>query len=145
MSGEILLILRLALSVSLYAFLGWAFLTIWRDLKAQQQLLALRQPPPISLRLQTESGKQAFSYSKHTIIIGRDPLCDLLLEDATVSAQHARLFYRQSQWWLEDLRSTNGTFLNQEPVLEPVVVTSGDLLRCGQVSIEIAFGERPAS
>ena len=36
------------------------------------------------------------------------------------------LTYRQSQWWIEDLHSTNGTFLNQEAVLEPVVITDGD-------------------
>ncbi len=140
MSGPILLVLRLVLAASLYAFIAWAFLTIWRDLKAQHLILALRQPPLLTLTLQAETRKQTFHFTQQSLTIGRDPICDLLLEDNTVSAQHARLTFRQNQWWVEDLHSTNGTFLNQIPVLEPIVVTSGDLLRCGQISMEISVG-----
>ena len=41
------------------------------------------------------------------------------------------------EWWVEDLDSTNGTFLNQIQVEEPMVITSGDDLRCGRINIQI--------
>jgi hypothetical protein len=140
MVASLLLILRLALMLTLYGFLAWAFLTLWRDLKMQSKLLALRQPPPLWLWVETEGDTRALQFGGQTIAIGRDPMCDMILDDGTVSAQHARLTYRQSQWWLEDLHSTNGTFLNQEAVLEPVVITSGDELRCGQVIMRLKIG-----
>ena len=140
MIASLLLILRLALILTLYGFLGWAFLTIWRDLKMQSKLLALRQPLPLWLWVEADGNTQPLQFAGQAITIGRDPLCDMILDNGTVSAQHARLTYRQSQWWLEDLHSTNGTFLNQDAVLEPVVITSGDELRCGQVVLRVKIG-----
>jgi hypothetical protein len=140
MIASLLLILRLALILTLYGFLAWAFLTLWRDLKMQSKLLALRQPPPLWLWVETEGDTRPLQFVGQAIAIGRDPLCDMILDNGTVSAQHARLTYRQGQWWLEDMRSTNGTFLNQEAVVEPVVITSGDELRCGQVIMRVKIG-----
>ena len=140
MIASLLLLLRLGLILALYGFLGWAFLTLWRDLKMQSKLLSLRQPPPLWLWVEMEGDSQPLQFGGQAIAIGRDPLCDMILDNSTVSAQHARLTYRQSQWWLEDLHSTNGTFLNQETVLEPVVITSGDELRCGQVILRVKIG-----
>ena len=71
------------------------------------------------------------------VIIGRDPTCNLRLDDKTISARHARLSYHHKQWWVEDLHSTNGAFLNTENIVEPIVVATGDLLRCGEVEFEI--------
>jgi pSer/pThr/pTyr-binding forkhead associated (FHA) protein len=140
MSGIVLLILRFLLVVSLYAFLGWALFTIWRDLQHQSELLAALQPPPVTL--QVVDNVTSFHFTIPEVIIGRDPACDCLLEDQTVSIKHTRLSYHQNQWWVEDLNSTNGTFLNQEPITSPVVITNGDQLRCGQVLLTISMGER---
>jgi pSer/pThr/pTyr-binding forkhead associated (FHA) protein len=142
MSGPVFLILRLILVLSLYAFLGWALWTIWRDLKRQSQGLLTWQAPPITLLRQTEQAFVPLHFSASEILIGRDPLCDCCLDDKTVSADHARLSYHHNQWWIEDLQSRNGTFLNQEPVSTPVVVTSGDDLRVGQVSFIVEIGEK---
>jgi tRNA A-37 threonylcarbamoyl transferase component Bud32 len=56
---------------------------------------------------------------------------------AGVSRRHARLLYSSEGWLLEDLHSTNGTFLNSAPVLpgQPVRVSTGDILRCSQVTM----------
>ena len=63
------------------------------------------------------------------------------MDDQTVSSQHARLAYRKQQWWLEDLASTNGTFLNGEAVTTPVVITHGDELRLGHLGVRIEIGQ----
>ena len=61
---------------------------------------------------------------------------------AGVSRHHARLLHRPEGWLLEDLHSTNGTFLNDVPVLpgQPVRVRSGDVIRCGQLTL-VFYGE----
>jgi hypothetical protein len=139
MSGIILLIIRVLLAAVLYSFLGWALYTIWRDLKRQSDILTTRQAPPISLVL-GESGRQ-LQFTRPVIRLGRDIACDFSLDEPTVSTQHARLSFHHNQWWLEDLGSTNGTFLNEEPVTTPVVVTQGDQIRCGQVTMKIQIDQ----
>ena len=46
------------------------------------------------------------------LLLGRDPDCDIVLADPTVSRQHARLVFRGGGWVIQDLRSTNGIILN---------------------------------
>ena len=140
MSAIILLVLRAALTLALYLFVGWALWLIWRDLKMQSRLLASRQPPPISLSIDGQEPPRRLDFTAPVITIGRDPASDFVLDEIAVSAQHARLSYRQGQWWLEDLHSTNGTFLNHEPVHEAIVVTSGDQVRCGPVTLNLSIG-----
>ena len=137
MTGTVLLILRILLAILLYAFLGWALYTLWRDMRRQTTLQIERQVRPVIL---TFEGVEALRFSQLEVIIGRSASCDVTLEDKTVSGRHARLAYHHGQWWLEDLASTNGTFLNGEPVSAAVVLTHGDLVRCGQVGGGIAMG-----
>jgi len=135
MSGIIFLILRLLLALALFAFLGYVLWTLWKDLKQQDEVLASRRLPPILVSLADGSQRR---FSTPEVVIGRDPACELALEDPTVSNQHARLSYHHGQWWLEDLHSTNGTFLNGAEVTAPLVVTSGDVALCGQVELRLA-------
>jgi hypothetical protein len=140
-SALILLVLRILLAVLLYGFLGLAIYTLLRDLKQQGELLAARQPPPLTLTNLAEANMLSLHYTKPEIILGREPGCDFPLDDQTVSSQHARLAYHQQQWWLEDLASTNGTFLNGEVVTVPVVITHGDELRLGHMGVRIEMGQ----
>jgi len=141
MSGVIFLILRFAFTFSLYIFLGWIIYTLWQDLKIQSRTLDSYQIPPISLQSEWETHSVNQTFTIPEITLGRNLSCDFCLEDHTVSSEHARLIYRQGQWWVEDLRSTNGTFLNQLPVNEAMVVTSSDELQCGQAVIMITISE----
>jgi len=135
MSGIVLLFLRLVLAILLYAFLGVGLYQIWRDLRRQSELLAARQSPPLSLRLALE--EQCLSYTQPEIFMGRGSICDFVVDDPTVSARHARLTYRQSQWWLDDLASTNGTLLNGETVKESTPVTNDDNICLGQIEVVV--------
>lgn len=144
LSGLILLAIRVALVIALYSFLSWALLTLWREMKRQAELLASRQSPPITLLYRNGDESRPYRFTIPEISIGRDPTCDCQLDDKTVSANHARLSHHHGQWWIEDLGSTNGTFLNHEPVSTPLVITSGDELRFGQVVVTIAIGEGEA-
>ncbi len=142
MSGIILLILRFAFTASLYLFLGWIIYTLWQELKSQSKTLESYQVPPITLQLEVDGNAINQAFTVPEITLGRNLTCDFCLEDHTVSAEHARLIYRQGQWWVEDLQSTNGTFLNQLPVNEAMVITSADELQCGQAVISITISEK---
>ena len=137
MSGVVLLFLRVALAVLLYAFLGVGLYQLWRDLRRQAELLAARQAPPLNLRLPQED--QGLSFTQPEIFMGRGSVCDFIVEDPTISARHARLSYHQGQWWLDDLASTNGTFLNGEAVKASALVTNGDEILLGQAAVIVSI------
>lgn len=141
MSATLVLILRVFLAASLYAFLLWAFIAMWRGLREQGLSLANRRIPSLDLRIQIEEGpltRRAFQHAE--IFIGRDPACDVTLEDNGISVRHARLSYHHGQWWLEDLASTNGTRLNQTLLQVPTVLVSGDQIECGHTVIIVSIG-----
>lgn len=140
MSAIILLVLRVLLAALLYAFLGWVIFILWRDLRRQGELIAARQPPPLTLTTDEDSPPLTRHYSTTEIIMGREQGCDFPINDQTVSSRHARLSFHQNQWWIEDMASTNGTYLNGEVVKTPVVITQGDNLRLGQVGVRIIIG-----
>ncbi len=138
--AELLLIVRLLAIIALYGLLGGALFILWRDLKVHSELLSKRQAPTIHLLSESpdaQGEKIEHAYQKPEVILGRGPSADCQLEDSAVSTRHARLAYHHQQWWLEDLGSTNGTFLNEEPVSTPFVVTTGDILRCGKIVLTI--------
>ena len=146
MTGTVLLALRLLMALLLYAFLGVALYLLWRDLQRHDDLLAARRAPPLTL-LQMGGGQPAaHRFQRSEVLIGRSPACDLTLDHPTVSVRHARLRYHHAQWWVEDLGSTNGTYLNDEVVAEAVVLTGMDVLRCGSVALQVieSVGGGPA-
>jgi len=140
MSGVVVLILRLLLAAGLYVFLAWAFLSLWQDLRRTSQLLASRKIPPIGLQMVTSDGSSSqLFFARADATIGRDPANEVHLEDSAVSARHARFCYHHGQWWVEDLNSTNGTFLNSERLKIPAVVMTGDVVRCGEVTFTVSL------
>ena len=137
MSGILLLVLRLAMALALYAFLGWAVLTLWRDIKRQSELMAARRIPGIRLVQEVDTERKSYEFTVPELVIGRDQTCDLILDEKTVSTEHARLSYHHGNWWVEDLHSMNGTLLNLELLTTSAVLTSGDELQLGQVMLRI--------
>jgi pSer/pThr/pTyr-binding forkhead associated (FHA) protein len=70
-------------------------------------------------------------------LIGRSPECALVLEDDFASGRHARIFQRDGAWFVEDLGSTNGTFLGTERVTGTARVEAGTRLRVGKTVVEL--------
>jgi pSer/pThr/pTyr-binding forkhead associated (FHA) protein len=71
------------------------------------------------------------------VTLGRAPGCQVPLDDAYASQVHARVFQRDGQWYLEDLGSTNGTYLNRRRVAGPVVFKRRDRLQIGNTVLEM--------
>jgi pSer/pThr/pTyr-binding forkhead associated (FHA) protein len=71
------------------------------------------------------------------ITIGRAEDSTLVITDDYASARHARLIPRDSQWFVEDLGSTNGTYLDRGKVSGPTPVPLGVPIRIGRTSLEL--------
>ncbi|MGY1811211.1 FHA domain-containing protein FhaB/FipA [Blastococcus sp. SYSU D00820] len=71
------------------------------------------------------------------ILIGRADDSTLVLTDDFASSRHARLTNRGGQWYVEDLGSTNGTYLDQQRVQGPLLVAPGQPIRIGQTALEL--------
>lgn len=89
-----------------------------------------------TLLLQTPSGAQQIELQQTLITMGRGLGNDIILEDSRVSRHHAQLRYRQRRFWISDLGSTNGTFVNGEPISEKAL-HDGDLVSLG--GLELTF------
>ena len=88
------------------------------------------------LRVETAAGLRAGSaYSlAEGAVLGRSDQADIRLEDTFASSQHARLALHGDVIVLEDLGSTNGTYLNEEPLRGPQPLHPGDRIRIGDSS-----------
>jgi len=138
MIAILVLVLRFALAIALYAFLGWILFTFWQELKQQGQILSAQKKPGIQIHARLENGKEIHHQFLQTdVTIGRDPNCDFPVIDEAISAHHARISYHHTQWWLEDLSSTNGTHMGNTQVSVPTVLISGDEFKCGNTIFNV--------
>jgi pSer/pThr/pTyr-binding forkhead associated (FHA) protein len=71
------------------------------------------------------------------ITLGRAAGCQVPLDDAYASQVHARVFEREGHWYVEDLGSTNGTYLNRRRVAGPMVIKRHDRLQIGNTVLEL--------
>ncbi len=71
------------------------------------------------------------------ILIGRADDSTLVLTDDFASSRHARLTNRGGSWYVEDLGSTNGTYLDQQREQGPLLVNPGQPIRIGQTALEL--------
>jgi len=136
MSAVVVLVLRILMTVSLYAFLVLTLLFFLREMQHTIRQKEIQHLPDIFLQADELPLK---SYSQMEILIGRDLQNDLQLQDDTISARHARIFFSNNLWMLDDSQSTNGTYLNDEKILSPTALVENDIIRCGKVLIKVAF------
>lgn len=91
--------------------------------------------PAATYRLIVRTGPNpgvVIDLTKEVSMMGRDVTNDVVLGDAEVSRQHARITRTPAGFVLEDLGSTNGTFVNAERLAAPRVLNAGDLLGLGE-------------
>ena len=71
------------------------------------------------------------------VLMGRAASCTLVLDDDYSSSRHARIFPDQGRWYVEDLGSTNGTFVDRNRITEPTRVGVGSQIKVGQSTLEL--------
>ena len=89
---------------------------------------------PILARLSIQNGPMgghSYLFHQDVTTIGRTNGNDLIISGRTVSRRHARLWFDNGRWFLEDLQSANGTLVNSSRVYQPVVLNDGDVINFG--------------
>ncbi len=77
------------------------------------------------------TGARRWLLEQRPMILGRHPGCEIHLPDRQVSREHARIFHTRDGFFVEDLYSKNGTFVNGELVRAPTRLTEGDIVQVG--------------
>ena len=77
-----------------------------------------------------------------SVILGRHPACDIVLESAAVSRQHARILNCDGRFFVEDLHSRNGTLLNGRPVAQRQLLADNDQLGICDLLFAFHLGRR---
>ncbi len=137
MDGEnLLLILRLISAVVLLALLGF----IAYFLQQEVALAARSASGNVTngfVRVLWADSREDRHPLRQVVSIGRTPGNTIVLDNSYTSAQHALITHRDTQWWIEDLGSRNGTLVNNIPVNEPTALSNGDVIAIGDVSITL--------
>ena len=144
MSQEVtLFLLRVIAALALLAFMGVIAWFIYRDIKLITHFQSDEFEKYGELQLIGENATDSVirhSFPLYPVTsIGRAASNSIVLDDDFVSARHALITLRGSQWWVEDLESKNGTNLNNFPLDVAVVVTAGDIISIGTIKLRIEF------
>ena len=129
---------RLLFLLLLYLFLARVIRVLLRDLRA-----AAREPverPGRLVVLESPAGEPAVGRSFPLDVItslGRDVNNAIVIDDPFASAEHAILTFRGRTWYLEDLDSTNGSFINGHPMSGVAALGYGDEVQIGQVRLRL--------
>lgn len=101
------------------------------------------QGPLLAVLIRRGTGSQGtdrFPVRRAEVAIGRVPGNDVVLDDPSVSARHARLRLMGGVWTLADMGSVNGSQVDGEPVQQALPLAPGSIVRLGEV--ELAFAPR---
>ena len=150
MPESLLTILKLFLLVLLYLFFLRVLRAVWAEISGPKIVEAParrsrreRRPPrgrsaePRLVVVEPDDQRgRAFELAQE-MTVGRAAGCQIVLDDTYVSQLHTRLFQRDGQLMVDDLGSTNGTYLNNRKVSGPMMMNRGDKLRIGKTVMEL--------
>lgn len=125
--------IKFLLIAGLYLFLWRVLCILCTDLRETNSKGSPRPPTPFKLVVMGEDnaeGEEVY-LTKPKFLLGRDDSCDFILKDEYASKIHAKIILQRRSAWLEDLHSTNGTYVNGELVTSKVMLKDGDLVKVG--------------
>ena len=152
MSEQLLNVFKVCLLIVLYLFFLRVLRAVWAELKEPKPAVVASpapSPPPAAVAPQQRAARahlvvvspdeqRGRSYELlDELTVGRAAGCHIALDDRFVSQLHARMFRRDDQCFIEDLGSTNGTFLNDDKVTSPALLSKGDHVRIGNIVMEL--------
>jgi hypothetical protein len=133
MARAVVDLITIGILVLIYLFLWW----IARSMRAH---LGRREAAPSKTRrleVRAEGGAAVAAPLDAAVVIGRSSEADLVIDDPFASDFHARVAPDGGGFRIQDLGSTNGTFLNGERLSSPAAVAPGDTIRIGQTIMGI--------
>ena len=142
----LLTVLKFAFLGLLYLFVYWVIRWVVVDLRGRREPVAgaasarsRKGKPPRSVAVLDEHGSRlgAVALDGKPVQIGRAEACQVRLDDTYASSFHARLFLRDGEWFVEDLGSTNGTYIGSARITQPTTLTLGTQVRIGKTLLEL--------
>jgi len=133
MSATVVLVLRGLITMLLYLFIGSMIYILWRNTFSPKE--HGESARSIIFDISYENLNADLEFTDTELFIGRDSNAQISIPLETVSNLHARIFRKKGAWWIEDLQSTNGTFLNSVKVVSPTALETNDLIQCGESEI----------
>lgn len=135
----ILLLGRVAFLAALYLFLLLLALLLRRELRGGTSAQDDRAPGDL---LVIEPAQSGYDVSERIPLlrvssVGRDEGNAVVLEDTFISGEHARLMWNGRGWTVQDLESTNGTYVNGKRIKKSAAVRPGDTLQFGNVKVKL--------
>ena len=138
----------------LYIFVLWAIRAVYMELRpaTARRPRSQRAPAPTPARPPSKKNKKAPTRAAvvegnaykgkvfklgDELTVGRSTDCTLVLDDAYVSQMHARIFPRADRFMVEDLGSTNGTYLNRQRITSATELQRGDKVKIGKTVLEM--------
>lgn len=146
MPDIVLELLKYAFLVILYIFISRAIRATYVELQptttgaapAAQRAPQRKTKKGPRKAVVTEGPKKGQTFElDRELTIGRADKCQVVLDDTYVSQMHARIFPKGEGFVLEDLGSTNGTYLNRRRITAPVELQRGDLVKIGKTVLEL--------
>lgn len=150
MDEQLLTILKLCLLALLYLFFLRVLRAVWTEIRgpkvveasprrAQREAKRVdRKAAPVQLTIVEPTALKGRRYPlADELTVGRAAGCQVTIDDTYASQLHARVFARDGQLFVEDLGSTNGTYLNRNKVQGPQVMRRGDRLQVGNTVMEL--------
>jgi hypothetical protein len=137
--------LRIAFIALLYFFLLQVIRVMVRDLRQVAPAEASQPRSKYGRLVIVEPGRSHLSMGMTFTLqavtsLGRKPSNTIVLDDDFVSSEHSLLSWRDGRAWLEDVASTNGTFLNDAEVTRPAALSEGDIIGIGGVRLKWTEG-----
>lgn len=142
MPALVLTLLKIGFLAVLFLFIVWVLRVSLRELRESVEPAnaradtALAKPTELQVVEPREHRGTRIPLA-HGMTIGRDPECNLQLDDGYVSTQHARIAARGDDFFVEDAGSTNGTFVNRKRITSPTLVRRGDTVQIGRTVMEV--------
>lgn len=157
MSALTLTLLRFGFLIALWIFIALVISVLRRDLVIQQssapayrlqnrqtrkerraRLRAERERPRKLVILKGPDAGKNLDLIDDVITLGRSTDSEIALSDEYCSNRHARFVRRaDGRWIVEDLGSTNGTFVNERKVTGPTLIAMGEVIRLGRTEVEL--------
>ncbi len=152
MPEPLLNVLKICLLILLYLFFFRVLRAVWAEVNLAKATTAPptttrrtsrktrnreRRPPSLRVVEPEAMAGQVFPLGDE-LTVGRAAGCQITLDDTYASQIHARIFTRDGQLHVEDLGSTNGTYLNRRKVSAPMVVNRGDQIQIGSTVMEVS-------
>lgn len=95
----------------------------------------------LTVRVKGTEGYTRYDLGKDRTVIGRASACDLAVPTTNISREHCLVVKREDGYWVEDLNSSNGTYVNKEKLAGPRKLSEKDIVKAGAARLTFHAGD----